>query len=173
MVNICVCLNNYLGKKFMGNNDINILNEALKLEHFAIAAYEIAAGTGLLSEDTVKTAKVFQSHHGHHAAKLKETIEKLGGEAAKALSKEEYIKQLPVEKLTNQEEIVRYALTLEKKATIAFLGAVPELEDRKISQAAASISGDEAMHWAILRQALGMVPVHISFIPLSESDVEY
>jgi rubrerythrin len=159
-------------KKFMtNNNDVNILIEALKVEHFAIATYEIAVGTGLLNEETVKTAKLFQSHHGHHAVKVKETIEKLGGDPPKALSKEEYLKQLPIEKLTDQEAIVRYALTLEKKATIIYLGTVSEFENRKIAQAAASISGEEAMHWAALRQALGMIPVHISFIPLSEEEV--
>jgi len=156
----------------MENNDVKLLNVALGLEQFAIAAYEIAAGTGLLSEETIKTAKLFQSHHGHHVAKLRETIEKLGGEPVKALSKEEYLKQMPIEKLADQEVIVRYALSLEKKATIAYLGTVKEFENREIAQATASISGDEAMHWAALRQALGMIPVHISFIPLSEDEVE-
>lgn len=156
----------------MENNDVKMLNIALGLEQFAIAAYEIAADTGLLSEETIKTAKLFQSHHGHHVAKLRETVLKLGGEPVKALSKEEYVKQMPVEKLTDQEAIVRYALKLEKGAAIAYLRTVKEFENREIAQAAASISGDEAMHWAALRQALGMTPVHISFIPLSEDEVE-
>ena len=38
-------------------------------------------------------------------------------------------------------------------------GAVPIFADRELSRAAASILGDEAMHWAILRQAVGEVPV--------------
>ena len=155
----------------MENNDAKLLNIALGLEQFAIAAYEVAAGTGLLTEDVVKVARTFQTHHGQHVAKLRETILKLGGEPVKALSKEEYLKQMPVEKLTDQEAIVRYALKLEKGAAIAYLRTVKEFENREIAQAAASISGDEAMHWAALRQALGMTPVHISFIPLSEDEV--
>jgi hypothetical protein len=41
----------------------------------------------------------------------------------------------------------------------AFLGVVPLFDSRDLSRAAASILGDEAMHWAILRQVLGEDPV--------------
>ncbi|HKB84390.1 MAG TPA: ferritin-like domain-containing protein, partial [Burkholderiales bacterium] len=35
---------------------------------------------------------------------------------------------------------------------------------RDLSRAAASILGDEAMHWAILRQVLGEDPVPAAFV---------
>lgn len=159
----------FLHKK--DNNDIEILNKALNAERFAIAAYEIAAGTGLLSEGVIQVAKTFQNHHGQHAHKIHETIKSLGGEVAKALSQDEYAKQLPSD-LINEKSIIHYALTLEKGATITYLNAIPEFENHKIAQAAASILGDEAMHWSVLRNALGLVPVHISFIPLSADEVE-
>ena len=41
----------------------------------------------------------------------------------------------------------------------AYLGAVPLFANRDLSKAAASILGDEAMHWAILRQSTGQTPV--------------
>lgn len=153
------------------NKDIEILNKGLEAERFAIAAYEIAAGTGLLSEGVLQVAKTFQSHHGQHAHKLHETIVSLGGEPVKALSQEEYAKKLPPG-LAEEKAIIHYALTLEKGATITYLTVIPEIENKKIAQAAASILGDEAMHWAALRNALGLVPVHISFIPLSADEVE-
>lgn len=155
----------------MENKDIEILNKALSAERFAIAAYELAAGTGLLSEGVIQVAKTFQNHHGQHAHKIHETIKSLGGEAAKALSQEEYAKQLPPS-LVDEKSIIHYALTLEKGAAITYLNAIPEFENHKIAQAAASILGDEAMHWAALRNALGLTPVHISFIPLVASEVE-
>lgn len=153
------------------NKDIEILNTALGAERFAIAAYEIAAGTGLLSEPVIQVAKAFQGHHGQHAHKIHETIISLGGEPIKALSQEEYAKQLPPG-LVEERSIIHYALTLEKGATITYLNAIPEIENPQIAQAAASILGDEAMHWAALRSALGLTPVHISFIPLTENEVE-
>jgi hypothetical protein len=36
--------------------------------------------------------------------------------------------------------------------------------NRDLAKAAASILGDEAMHWAILRQALGEVPVPSAYV---------
>lgn len=153
------------------NKDIGILNIALGAERFAIAAYELAAGTGLLSEGVIQVAKTFQGHHGQHAHKIHETIKSLGGEPVKPLSQEEYAKQLPPT-LVDEKSIIHYALTLEKGATITYLNAIPEFENNKIAQAAASILGDEAMHWTTLRNALGLTPVHISFIPLSADEVE-
>lgn len=95
----------------------------------------------------------------------------MGGEAVKPLSNDEYAKKLPPS-IVDEKSIIHYALNLEKIATITFLNAIPEFENHKIAQAAASILGDEAMHWATLRNALGLKPVHISFIPLNENEVE-
>lgn len=155
----------------MENKDIEILNKALEAEQFAIAAYGLAAGTGLLSEGVIQVAKTFQSHHGQHANKIQETILSLRGEPVKALSQDEYAKRLP-STLVDEKSVIHYALTLEKGAAITYLNAIPEIENNKITQAAASILGDEAMHWATLRNALGLAPVHISFIPLTAGEVE-
>jgi rubrerythrin len=60
--------------------------------------------------------------------------------------------------------VLQFAAGLEKGAVSAYLGAVPLFMDRQLSRAAASILGDEAMHWAILRNALGEDPVPIAFV---------
>ena len=153
------------------HKDVEILNKGLAAERFAIAAYEIAAGTGLLSDGVIEVAKTFQSHHGQHAHKLHETIISLGGDPVKALSQEEYAKKLPPG-LTDEKTIIHYALTLEKGAAITYLNTIPAIETPQIAQAAASILGDEAMHWSALRNALGLAPVHIAFIPIKEDDVQ-
>jgi rubrerythrin len=51
--------------------------------------------------------------------------------------------------------MLRFAVGLEQGAVSAYLGAVPPFGHRDLAKAAASILGDEAMHSAILRQALG------------------
>lgn len=102
------------------NKDIEILNKGLETERFAVAAYELAGETGLLSEGVIQVAKTFQAHHGQHAHKLHETIISLGGEPVKALSKEEYAKKLPPG-LVEEKAIIHYALTLEKQATVTYL----------------------------------------------------
>ena len=60
--------------------------------------------------------------------------------------------------------MLRFAAGLEKGAVSAYLGAVPLFAERELAKAAASILGDEAMHWAVLRQALGENPVPGAFV---------
>jgi rubrerythrin len=60
--------------------------------------------------------------------------------------------------------VLRFAAGLEKGAVSAYLGAVPLFAQRELSKAAASILGDEAMHWAVLRQAIGEQPVPGAFV---------
>jgi rubrerythrin len=68
-----------------------------------------------------------------------------------------------VEQLTSQAA-AQFAAKLEQGAVSAYLGAVPLFGNRDLAKAAASILGDEAMHWAILRQALGETPVPSAFM---------
>ena len=141
-------------------DDVKILNTALASELEAVAAYQVGAESGLLQKPVLDLAVTFQGHHKAHAQVLAATIEKLGGKAVAAKAK--YV--FPVETLKTQADVLRFAASLEKGAVSAYLGAVPIFADRDLSRAAASILGDEAMHWAILRQAVGEVPVPGAFV---------
>jgi bacterioferritin (cytochrome b1) len=141
-------------------NDVSILNSALAAELEAIAAYGVGAGSGLLKGPVLALATTFQGHHKQHADVLAGTVKKLGGapnEAKKSYS-------FPVETLKTQNDVLRFAAGLEKGAVSAYLAAVPLFKDRELAKAAASILGDEAMHWAVLRQAVGEEPVPAAFV---------
>jgi rubrerythrin len=69
-----------------------------------------------------------------------------------------------VDKLKAQADVLRFAASLEQGAVSAYLGAVPLFANKDLAKAAASILGDEAMHWAVLRQALGEAPVPSAFV---------
>ena len=140
--------------------DVGILNTALAAELEAVAAYQVGAESGLLQKPVLDLAVVFQGHHKEHAELLARTVEKLGGKAVAAKPKYEF----PVEKLKSQADVLRFAATLEKGAVSAYLGAVPVFANRDLAKAAASILGDEAMHWAILRNAVGEAPVPAAFV---------
>ena len=142
------------------SSDTNILNTALAAELEAIAAYQVGAESGLLQKPVLDLAVTFQGHHKEHADVLAKTIQKLGGKAVAAKSKYTF----PVEKLKSQADVLRFAAGLEQGAVSAYLGAVPLFANRDLSKAAASILGDEAMHWAVLRQALGEAPVPSAFV---------
>jgi rubrerythrin len=141
-------------------SDASILNSALGAELEAIAAYQVGAESGLLQKPVLDLAIMFQGHHKEHADVLARTIAKLGGKPVGTKAK--YV--FPTETLKSQADVLRFAATLEKGAVSAYLGAVPIFGSRDLAKAAASILGDEAMHWAILRNALGEVPVPSAFV---------
>jgi rubrerythrin len=143
-----------------GANDVTILNTALAAEMEAIAAYQVGAESGLLEPGVKALAITFQGHHKAHADLLGATVKQLGGRPAEPKAKYAF----PVETLKTQADVLRFAAQLEKGAVSAYLGAIPIFDNRDLSRAAGSILGDEAMHWAILRQALGEDPVPAAFV---------
>jgi rubrerythrin len=140
--------------------DVQILNTALGAELEAIAAYQLGAESKLLQKPALDLAVTFQGHHKEHADVLAKTIEKLGGKPVGARAKYDF----PTDQLKSQADVLRFAAKLEQGAVSAYLGAVPLFGNRDLAKAAASILGDEAMHWAVLRQALGEVPVPSAFM---------
>lgn len=140
-------------------SDVQILNAAIGAEHQAVAAYQVGAESGLLQPEVLKTAVKFQGHHKAHAELLAATVKKLGGSAAKPLAKYDF----PVNQLKSQADVLGFAAKLERGAVTAYAGAIPKFKNRDLSHAAASILADEAMHWAILLQALGQDPVPGAF----------
>lgn len=140
--------------------DVDILNAALAAEHEGVAAYQVGADSGLLQKPVLDLAVKFQGHHKAHADLLAATVRKLGGNPVAPKSAYEF----PVDTLDSQEDVLRFARDLEAGAVTAYLGAVPVLDDRELARAAASILGDEAMHLAVLRYALGEDPVPSAFV---------
>lgn len=143
-----------------GGADVDLLNAALASEYQAIAAYQVGAGSGLLTPAVKSLALEFQGHHKAHADLLAATVAKLGGKAVDAKATYDF----PVSQLKTQADVLRFAAGLEKGAVSAYVGAVPKFADRELSHAAATILGDEAMHWAVLRNALGEPPVPAAFV---------
>lgn len=142
------------------DGDVQILNTAIGAELEAIAAYQLGAESGLLTPTVLSLAVTFQGHHKEHVALLSSTVEKLGGKAVLAKTKYNF----PVDQLKSQLDVLKFAAQLEQGAVSAYLGAVPLFANRDLAKAAASILGDEAMHWAVLRQAIGEVPVPSAFM---------
>jgi len=141
-------------------SDVNILNSALGAEQQAIAAYQVGAESGLLQKPVLDLALQFQGHHKAHADLLAATVKQLGGTGVKPKQKYDF----PVDQLKSQADVLRFAAGLEQGAVSAYLSAIPMFDNRDLAKAAGSILGDEAMHWAILRQALGENPVPAAFV---------
>ncbi|HXQ65769.1 MAG TPA: ferritin-like domain-containing protein [Alphaproteobacteria bacterium] len=145
-----------------GTSDVTILNTALGAEQEAIAAYQVGAESGLLQKPVLDLAVTFQGQHKAHAELLASTVKKLGGKPVEAKKTADY--HFPTDKLKSQADVLRFAAGLERGAVSAYLGALPLFKSRDLAKAAGSILGDEAMHWAVLRQALGEAPVPEAFV---------
>jgi rubrerythrin len=142
--------------------DVDILNSALGLEYEAIAAYQLGAESGLLQKPVLDVAVAFQGDHTSHAELLSNTIRKLGGQPVSPKPISAY--PFRTDRLRTQADVLRFAAELEKGAASAYLGAVPAFANKDLAKAAASILGAEAMHWAVLRNALGESPVPGPFV---------
>ena len=137
-----------------GMADVDILNVALGLEHEAINAYQLGAGSGLLQKPALDVAVLFQSHHKAHRDILAGTIEKLGGKPVAERSLDDYAKALKADTLKTQADVLALAARLELGATNAYLGVIPSFRDAALAQVAGRLAADETMHWTALTSAL-------------------
>lgn len=149
--------------------DLEILNDSLAGEYFGIAAYDVAMGSGLLEPGVRDVAQKFQDDHRQHAQRIREAITGLGGVPIEARAWESYAAEYPPPPLESQEDVLRYAISLEKSGASASLASVARFSSPDLALLAATIGGVEAMHWSALLGALGENPVPVSFIPLPES----
>lgn len=148
-------------------SDANILNGALRSEFEAVAAYQLAADSGLLQKPVLDVAMKFQGQHQSHAEFLASTVKTLGGKAVESKKLADY--NFPTGTLKTQTDVLQFGAGLEQAAARSYLGMIAVLDDRDLAKAIASILGDETMHWAILRQALGEDPVPAAF-PITWDD---
>jgi hypothetical protein len=137
--------------------DIGILNVALALEHEAIAAYGLGAGSGLLKGGVLDVAVLFQSHHKGHRDALAATIQKMGGTAVAAKSDSEYAKALHAASLKTDKDVLMLAQRLEKGAANIYLGRIPIFKDRGLALISARLAAGAGERWAILTNALRQI----------------
>ena len=135
--------------------DVSILNVALGLEHEAINAYQLGAGSGLLQKPVLDIAVQFQGHHKAHRDALIATIQKLGGNPVAEKKLDDYAKALNAGALKSQADVLDLAARLELGATNAYLGVIPSLGSKDLAKVAARLAADETMHFTVLTSALG------------------
>ncbi len=135
--------------------DVGILNVALGLEHEAIAAYQVGAESGLLSQPVLDAAVLFQGHHKAHRDTLTGIINQMGGTPVPAASNADYAAALNAGSLQTETDVLRLALELEEGAANAYLGVIPSFSDPDLAQASGRLAADETMHWTVLASVLG------------------
>lgn len=137
------------------SQDVKILNVALGLEHEAINAYQLGAGSGLLQKPVLDIAVQFQGHHKSHRDALMATIQKMGGKPVMEMKLEDYAKALKADTLRNQADVLDLAARLELGAINAYLGVIPAFGSKDLAKIAGRLAADETLHYTILTNALG------------------
>lgn len=136
-------------------SDVAVMQGALALEHEGIAAYRIAAGSGLLSQGVIQVATVFLGHHEGHRDALADLIRQAGATPVEPQSNDEYIKALNIASLKSEGDVVKFAAGLEQGAANAYVGQISALRDPRLTHLFSQLGADEAVHWALLNSAAG------------------
>jgi rubrerythrin len=154
-------------KKAAGHDpsgDAAVLNTALALEHEGINAYTLGAQTNLLEKPVLAVAVKFQDDHKAHRDRLISVIKTLGATPVQEKALAAYAKELEVDKLKSQADVLNFAAGLERGATNAYLGIIPSFADRALAKLAGQLAADETVHFIVLTQALGRaLPPPLSF----------
>lgn len=136
-------------------SDVALLNVALELEHTAIYAYGLAAGSGLLSKGSLGVGGLFKASHETHREALTAVVKQAGGFPMGP--RKDY--DLSAFDLKTEADVLRLALFLEMRAARTYQKALSQFRNPRLLDAAARIMGDEVSHAAVLRGALGKGPV--------------
>jgi rubrerythrin len=145
-------------------SDAGTLNTALALEHEGINAYTLGAQSNLLQKPVLALAVKFQDDHKAHRDRLIKIIRTLGATPVQEKSLAEYAKDLEVDKLKSQTDVLNFAAGLEDEAVNAYLGIIPAFHDRQLAHLAGQLAADETEHFTLLSNALGRpLPAPFSF----------
>jgi hypothetical protein len=138
---------------------IQALNLALAAELQLIAAYDYGEEAHLLHPPALDLARTYRAHHEEHAALLAEAVKKLGGTPLEGAAGDEFATGA----LLDEEDVLQLAARLEQRAVGAYLKALAHMPGHPdVAHAAATILGNDALHCAVLRQALGERPVFMA-----------
>lgn len=130
--------------------DLAILNVALGLEHEAIAAYQTAAKSGLLSGMPLDMATSFLKDHERHRATLVSLISRFGGEPVAPRGTYDF------GPISAAPQILALAHRLEQGAADAYLANAAKLQSSEILDAAAGVLADEVRHATTFKLALSL-----------------
>ena len=133
--------------------DIVLANTAISLEALAIATYQTAAGSGLVTTPAVgDAAKLFMAHHAEHRDALVATVKAAG--AKPYTDPNPVVKKAVVDPAVaaakSEADIVKLAWMLETAAYETYVYAATALSTPELRSTIMTIGGIESRHSQIL-----------------------
>jgi hypothetical protein len=148
--------------------DVVLLRTASSLEFLAVAVYQKAIDSGLVTTTAVGDAAMrFQEHHQAHADYFVKATKDMGGEAF-TMPNPAVLDSLQsaIAALKDEKGVIQLALTLERAAAATYQSGVGNVTDVRLNKSLMSVGGVEHRHAAVLAGALGMPPVPLAFTTL-------
>jgi hypothetical protein len=136
--------------------DVDLLNQLLHLEHWAIAAY--TAGTPLLAPAVSKAGQLFLNDELSHAGSLAGLVKAAGGKPIKPAP------SYPLGHPRSSDDVLRLLNTIENAQLRAYLDAITRLAPGFVKSSVASILANDAQHVAVVRAALHQPAVPSAFV---------
>ena len=130
------------------NNDIDVLNYALTLEHLEAEFYRQAVASGKLQGDVLNDFNTIKSHEEAHVTGLTQAITNAGGTPVKARASYDFS---VLGDMNSQDGLLKIAGTLEPVGVMAYDGAAPDIQNKDYLTTAGSIVQVEARHAAVIR----------------------
>lgn len=137
------------------NNDLDIANFALTLEHLEATFYKQVVASGKLQGKALQYLTVIRDHEVAHVAKLTTFIQQAGGTPVQAQAKYNFAAASPGADINTQAGILAIANVFEPIGVMAYDGAAPLIKDKATVLAlAGQIVQVEARHAAIVKVLL-------------------
>ncbi len=140
--------------------DVVLLNQALDLEHEAIAAY--TAGIPLLDGRAKKAAQLFLTQELSHAGEMRGLVKQAGGRPNKAQAG--YDLGRPKSAL----DVLGLLHDIEHRQLRLYFGAITKLSPGSVRAAVAAVLANDAQHVSVLRSTLGLAPLPSAFVTGAE-----
>lgn len=143
------------------SGDNLILTQAAEREATAIQTYNAAAGSGLITNQSVlNTAVAYKDHHLEHLDLFNELL--VAGDGAEVnLEDFSFDERLtdPERNIDNQEKVILFAMLLEMEAANSyFTSSIRDLQGPNARQTMGSIFPIEVSHFVTLKAVLGRNP---------------
>lgn len=134
-------------------DDVTILRTASSLEHLAVAAYQSALATNLITDPALKAAaQAFQGQHAQHATAFETATTQAGGQpftTANPVVKAQLVDPA-VAKLKTEVDVVTLAYQVEQSASQTYQSAIGTFSKSVYNKTVASVLGVESRHVALL-----------------------
>lgn len=145
--------------------DISILRTASSIEELAVAVYQTAIDSGLVTTAAIgDAAMLFQAHHKEHSALFQSLTKEAGGEPF-TMANPAILDAIgpAIAALKDEAGILALAFELETVAAQTYQSNVSMFEDLALNAAIMSVGGVEARHAAVLAGVLGQPQVPLVF----------